>query len=103
RTAAVVLAGGGFRATAARSDVVPRAEGTAGATQDDGVDIVVVVGFPESGVEFLLQLKGEGVQLLGPVEGDTRTAALDVVQDVFEIHGLSSRAPILAPRGVGSA
>ena len=58
-------------------EVVAGAEGAPGAAQDDGVDTVVVVRLPEGVVELLLDLDGEGVELLGTVEGDAGSSALD--------------------------
>ena len=86
------------RAAAAREwcQVVAGAEGAPVAAQDDGVDVDIVVRVPEGGVQFGLELHGEGVELLRTVEGDPRTPLFDFVDEglVFVCH--------VWPPGVGA-
>jgi hypothetical protein len=48
------------------------------------MNVVVVIRFPEGFVEFLLELEGQGVKFLGPVQGDSGSSIFHFVDDVFK-------------------
>ena len=71
----------------ARGQIGPRAETAARAGDDDGPDIVVLVGGVEGVDQFLLHGAVEGVELVGPVQGDGEDLFVDLVLDGLIRHG----------------
>ena len=83
----------GYRHVAVRAgEIVAGGERPPGAAQDHAVDGGVVVRLPQRLVEFGLQLQGERVQLLRPVQRDAGAAIRHFVVDAVEIaHVFSSK------------
>src|SRR5262249_51805668 len=76
----------------ASGQVVACREGPPRALDDDAVHVAVVVGLPQRLVELGHQAEGERVQLVRPVEGDPRAAALLLIDDAVETaHGSAPR------------
>ncbi len=85
-------AGGMIEGGAAGGQVRAGAEAAPGAGDDHRLDRVVGVGGVEGGDHVGHHLAGEGVQLVGPVEGDGRDAVLHVIEQGLESrlgHGAS--------------
>ena len=86
--ASVDLVVGLLRIAGRSGQVVAGGESAPGPAEDHDMDGGVVVGLPHRGGEFVLQGDGEGVEFLGPVEGDVGLAVAHLVEDVFEVgHG----------------
>src|SRR4029077_11885751 len=89
------------RELAHRLEVGARAEGAAGRGEGDDAHRRVSLHRRAHRVEILEQTGADGVELVGPVENDTRDAVLGRVGDGAEIHGLSS-GPVTPRRRVTS-
>jgi hypothetical protein len=68
-----------------RGQVVAGAERPPGATQNHRVHVAVVIRLPQRFVELAQELRGKRIQLLGPVQGDARPAALDLIENGGEL------------------
>ena len=62
------------------------AEPAPGAGDDDGADVVVLVGLVEGVDQFLLHRGVEGVELVGPVQGDGQDLLGDLIFDRLIRH-----------------
>ena len=71
----------------AGGEVGAGAEAAARAGDDDGADVVVLVGRVEGVDHLLLHGAGEGVELVGPVQRDGEDLLLDLVFDGLVGHG----------------
>src|SRR5262249_50566811 len=71
----------------AGGEVGAGAETAARAGDDDGADVVVLVGRVEGGDHLLHHATGEGVELVGPVQRDGEDLVLDLVFDGLIGHG----------------
>ncbi len=71
----------------AAAEVGPCAEGAAGTGDDDALDGVVGVGAVEGVDQLLRHERSEGVELVGPMQGEGEEAVFDGVTDVLIIGG----------------
>src|SRR6266849_10106316 len=74
---------------AAARDIGAGAEGPAGAADDDGAHLVHRVHALEEVYKFPAHRRVEGVELVGPVEGDGHDAVGEIGQQSLVCHGLS--------------
>ena len=65
--------------------VVARRERATGTAQDHAMHVRVVVRLPKRLVQLRLELQGQGVQLLRPVQRDARATVRDFVNDAVKI------------------
>src|SRR3972149_2275438 len=71
---------GGPRLLGVEPEIVARAEGAPGASQDDDVAPVVAVGLGHGRAQLLGHLVVDGVELLGTVQGDPGDAPGSLVE-----------------------